>query len=246
MQYIWPIFVLLLVGASFFYRNAMMKAANKTYANYTLADMARRLGLNVVEGDPGLNMVMAQSAHGVQRYESKGGVLGALAGDGTKQTRARAVGNPWGRPYEFLYWQRSDVDKGLTETLHTLYFECSLAARVNAAFPPFEVHLRTPAQFLEPNAKLALPPSPTGNAALDQVMVVKCADPRVAPALAPALVPLMSQGFVHILGGEGEVRALSTHASHSVLVMNAELFLRALEQIACTLEGRPATHVAAA
>ncbi|MFO0697218.1 MAG: hypothetical protein U0230_26820 [Polyangiales bacterium] len=213
------------------------------YAQYGLGDVAAKLGMTVVDGNPALNLMLVHQEHQDTKAEGHGGLLGKAMGDSAKETRGRAVGTVWERPYELAYFQRTEVDHGLAQTTTSLWFELSLGAKTRVACPAFEIVMRNPPAYCEPKIKTALPPQSTGNASLDSILVVKTQDPRLAAALVPALIPMMSMGSIHLVGGGDEVRAYGTRVTYMTIVQNAVTFQRALEHIACIIEGRPTSHV---
>jgi hypothetical protein len=176
-----------------------------------------------------------------------GGMLAKLTGDGMRESVAAAEGTRWGRPYRFEYTQRTEVEtkEYIVQSTRTTreWFNMSLTATLSGERPRFEVHMREFAQFCEPQLQTALPAKPTGLASLDAVIVVKCEDPALARALAPALVSLMTDQTLHILCTGTDVRALATRFTYGSLLMNVAAHQKALEHMACILEGREATHV---
>lgn len=245
MAFVMPVVMIGVVGFMLVRQRQALAQQRVDYAQYVLGDVAQKLGLAVVEGNPTLNLMLVHQEHQNTTAQAHGGAVGKLMGDNAKETRGRAAGMVWNRPHELAYFQRTEIDHGLAQTTHSLWFELSLGAKVAVNAPAFEVVLRNPAAYLEPRIKTALPPQPTGNASVDSMFVVKCEDPRLASALVPALIPLMTMSSVHLVGGGDEVRALGTRTSYMVLVQHAAAFQRALEHVACILEGRPATHVGA-
>lgn len=249
MASLMPFLSLIVVGAilggNFYYRNKMRAQQEAQYANYKLADVARGIGLAVVEGDPALNLMLVHAAHADAKEQAQGNLLQKVRGDSARETAARAAGQVWGRPYELRYSQRTELEHSIGLRTWTLYFDFTLACATTVDVPPFEIIMRNPPQYSEPKVRTALPPQPTGNSALDSMIVVKTQDPRFAAALVPALVPLMTLTSIHLVGDGRSIRAESTQYTYMILLMNIATFQRSLEQIACTIEGRPATHLAA-
>lgn len=247
MNLLMPIVMVVLVALAFVYRAKMTAKFQKDFANYTLADIAALLGLQVSEGPPTLNMMNVHAEHARQAKEG-GGLLAKLNTDGTRHSTAVAQGERWGRAYRFEYLQRTEVETKTNIVLHsttttTEWFGMSLAAALSGTRPRFEVHVTNPAQYCEPKLQTALPPQKTGLPSLDGVLTVKCDDPALAAALAPALVPLMSDATLHILCTGTEVKALSTRYTYGTLLMNIAALQKGLEHIACILEGRSTAHL---
>jgi hypothetical protein len=174
-------------------------------------------------------------------------MLATITGDGMRQTAASAEGTRWGRPYRFEYTHRTEVEtkERILETTRTTreWFNMNLSAAVSGERPRFEIHMREWAQYCEPELQTALPAKPTGIASLDAVLVVKCEDPALAKALAPALVGMMTDQALHIVSSGKDVRTLATRYTYGSLLTNIAAQQKGLEHIACILEGRPATHV---
>jgi hypothetical protein len=237
---LWALVMVVVFGGMFLYQKKMREQSAATYAQYGLADVAGSIGLSVVEGDPMLNLMLVHQAHSDEKMSAQGNMLQKLAGDSAKDTRARAAGQVWGRAYELSYHQRSELDVGITVKTWKLYFDFSLACVSQVDVLPFEILLRTPQQsYMQPKIQTELPPQSTGNAHLDSLLVVKCNDPRFAAAIVPALIPLMTLPWVHLVGSGREIRAITTQYTHSCLLMNLATYQKSLEHIACILEGRP-------
>jgi hypothetical protein len=223
--YVMPVIVLALVIYTFVMRKRGLAAT--THA--TVGSMAQRLGLQVIQGDPSINLYyLAQPNRNYQR-------------------NIQLVGAPYGRE---IRWDLTDGTRSqdfLVIVKVTTTWGCFLVARVGAHFPDFEVKLRNPNQYLVPETSLPhLPEAPTGEPSIDAAYRVAIADPRYAPSLVPAIQALAGQLYVHIIGQGGVVMIPITRFGLSYFVHAAEQYLYALEVLACTLEGRhpPATLAA--
>lgn len=241
---LWAVVMVVLFGGMFLYQKRIRLQSAATYAQYGLGDVARGIGLSVVEGDPGLNLMLVHTAHSDAKMTAQGNTLQKLAGDSAKETRALARGHVWGRPYELVYHQRSELEVGLAVKTMKLYFDFSLACVSSVEVVPFEIVLRTPQQaYMQPKIQTSLPPQPTGNAGIDSLLLVKCSDPRFAAAVVPALIPLMTLPWIHIVGGGNEIRVVTTQYTHSCLLMNLATYQQSLEQLACIVEGKPVPNM---
>lgn len=218
----------------------MIADGDKTYANFRLADVAQRMRLSIEQGDPNFNLMMAYTHHSVKDFDPAGGLLGAVSGDGTKESRALLRGAPNGRPTELSYYHRTDLDVGaMTKTFrHT--FECRLSMQVMRPFPPFEIVLRNPRMGMESPPVMALPPASFGDPLLDAKFILSAVDPNVGPAIAPALAPLANAGFFHVRADGQSIGYVATMMGSSVALHSIEQVQYALDQIASILEGRPA------
>jgi hypothetical protein len=201
------------------------RAALVANADKSAGVIASRLGLTLVEGDPTLNLLyLMQPA-------------------GEFKRRVRMAGTPYGHPVELDFADGYEVTKDLYVYREaTITFRCMLSVAVNAAFPDFEVTLRTPNPYLTPECAItgqvgeARLPQPQ----LDELLRVATNDPRVAHALAPVLSLLATQPFVHVLGTKGRVLTFFPRMGVPYFASAPEEYLFALESIACALEGRPA------
>jgi len=240
-QYLGVIIIIPLVIYFLVTNKKKMAEAEKQYANFRLADMAQRTGLSIVEGDPSFNLMMAYANHAKKDYNDKGGFMGKLSGEGSKETRAVLRGAPNGRPTEFVYYSRTDVDPNWTggKTL-TSYFDCRFSVQTASAFPPFQIVLRKPAAGMDPqeDEDWSLPPLSFGDPVLDDKLLLTGADPRLGPMLAPLAYPLVTMGFVQIRGANQAVTSMTTMMGSSIAIYSMEQMQLVLEQMAAVLEGR--------
>lgn len=199
------------------------KSAN---ADKNLGSVAARLGLTVVEGDPSLNLLLFQQP----------------AGD--FERKIRLTGRPYGRPTSFLIFDGQKTNDYLIVRQITHSFGCFLEAQTNVTFPAFEVVLRNPHQYLPPALELADRPElrevATGDPQLDALFVLRALDPRVGPALIPALRLVRAHQYVHFAGEGNRVWSSMTRMGLPYFGHAPEEVLLALETAACGLEGRPA------
>jgi hypothetical protein len=188
--------------------------------------VAQRLGLAITEGDPSLNLLyFQQPARDFQRTLS-------------------AQGQPYGRPARFTLIDGQKTSNYLVARKITTSYGCFLEVETQARLPAFELSLREPNQYLVPNLEFAerkdLSAASCGDAELDRLFVIRAADPRVAPALIPALKVLSTQLAVH-MAGEGQKLWISLpRFALPYFAQGPEEFMLALESAACGLEGRPA------
>ena len=246
MNFIMPVVMLVLVGALMVYRAKATAKFNADFAHYKLQDIAALLQLSIIDGSPEINLMNVHTDHASQAKQG-GGILARLNDDGMRESFAAAEGQRWGRPYRFEYSQRTEV-----ETKHNIlqsttttreWFGMSLSAALNGERPSFEIHMRAWPQYCEPRLVTTLPAQRTGLVSLDSIIMVKCEDAALAQALAPALVPLMTDQTLHIVCNGSDIRALATRYTYGTLLMNLATHQKALEHMACILEGRDASHV---
>ncbi|MCL2777830.1 MAG: hypothetical protein FWD73_07485 [Polyangiaceae bacterium] len=207
-------------------------------AHFRIAELSQRMRLQVVEGDPTFNFMTPISTHVAKRYENKGGVLGAISGDGVKETRAVLRGAPNGHPTELVYYRRSDVDVGVTTTKLSESYEFRFTMKVARPFAPFEITLRAPGYSLESPPVMQLPPAYFGDPMLDAKFALSAADPTVARAIVQALPPLASMQFFHIRASEQSISFFATEFGAMHMLNAIEQLQYAMEQMASALEGR--------
>jgi hypothetical protein len=191
----------------------------------TLGSVAERLGLNVIEGDPNQNLYFFVERHG------------------DYQRQLRAQGTPYGRDAFFTLMDGVKKSEYLIyrEIVHS--FGCFLETVLQTPVAPFEVVLRKPNQYLPPHEGMEerseLREMPSGNADIDAKYRIRTTDPKVPPALVPALQILDQQVFMHLAGEGDRVWSSFTRGGLPYFAYAAEEFLLALETTACSLEGRP-------
>jgi hypothetical protein len=233
-------YILYLVPLILLFPFAMMKGTDLLYAKYRLGNLAQRMELTVAEGNPKLNMVTATTAHNFKLGTGTGGSWLSRLMNTTAKTRARLVGAPHGRPTEFVYLRRHDTrDRVLVITTES-WFECRLSVQCPVAFPEFEIVRRRPHMGVYgPTARpeLPLPPQRFGRPELDGKLVLTTAEPRLGPALAPAVGELARLEFVHVQGRAGAVHWLATQEASAHALRRLPEAQQALERIADVLAG---------
>jgi hypothetical protein len=235
-----PIFV---IGIVVYFRTRqqkMLATSEQNYANFRLSDLAPRVRLSIVEGDPGFNLMMASTTHDLKSFDSTGGVIGAIAGDGTKTTRALLRGAPTGRPTEISYLHKTDLDVNPLVRQTRTTFECRLSVQVARPFPPFEIALRNPGMGCGSPPVMSLPAASFGDPALDARWTLFAVDPRVGPAIAPVLAPLASMHQLHVRAHDQSIGFFATQIGLYGFLTSVEQVQYALDQVGLILEGRPA------
>ncbi len=239
-----PVVAIFVMLGAFFVMRMLRGTGTAGGYSKTLGTLAQELGLQITKGDPMQDMVTLHTAHQQSRSQAAGGVVGTLMGDRDRDSGAHAQGVVWGRPYDLNYEQHTELRQGVLEHTTTEWFDFSLGAALQVQAPAFEILGRNIPSYIGIKPQTTLRPQPTGNAVADAHFIVKTDDPRLAAALAPALVPLVeAEQSLHIVGGGAQVRAITSRLGYLVLLTHGVAIQRSLEQIACTLEGRPATHV---
>jgi hypothetical protein len=235
-----PVVVIGLASLLYVFGRKSTRLNDQGYEQFRLVNLAQRLGLQIVDGTPDFNLMTALGQHQTTAYSGTGGVVGAVMGDGVKETRARMIGAPFGRTVELVFFYNEHFEGGFLENVVTHAFECRLSAQVATPFPDFEIVPRNQKQFLTATPELGLPLSSFGAPGVDASLVLFAADPRVGPLLAPIVAPLVSFPFYHLVGHNGWVHSRSDQTSTLTALYYLEAMERILEQVACLLEGKPA------
>jgi hypothetical protein len=234
IEYLAPLIVVVALGFPFL----AMAITNRLYAQYRLDNMAQRMGLTIAEGDPKLNLVNATTAHNFKLGTGTGSNWLSRLANTTKETKARLVGAPNGRPTEFVYLRRHDTKEGLLMVTTEAWFECRLSVQVPATFPEFEIVRRRPhLGTFRAKPELPLPPQPFGKPELDGRLVLTTPEPTLGPALARAVGGLASLEVVHVQGRDGAVQWLATEETSSLACRRLPEAQQVLERIADVLAG---------
>jgi len=189
------LFTILMLGglvAMMVWQHRRVGLAETKYQGFRAGQMASRLGLSLVEGDPMFNLMVQQANPSVNRR---------LTDRSPLDVRIRMAGAPFGTPLQFAYVHRVEQDTGWTEVTRSSWFDCNLSAPVNRQFPPFEVMSRRPP--LGPITSIAgLPPMSTGAHQVDQAFQVTTRDPAMARYLGELLGAFLSfeNAGVHLVG----------------------------------------------
>jgi hypothetical protein len=169
-----------------------LKAYDQQYSNYRAGELAQRLGLSLVQGDPLFNLFIRQANVDVQRGPADKRPI---------HIEVRAHGAPHGAPLEFLYLYRVEQETGFNTVTWRVWFECRLNAQARQPFPPFEVLSRnTPLGPIAQTQSLA--PLPSGNPDVDRDYVIATREPAMAALLGqvlPQFSAFQSSG-VHLVG----------------------------------------------
>jgi hypothetical protein len=163
-----PFVFLVLTGLgmaySFWMRNQGLHASS-SMPSYRAADLATKLRLQLVAGDPTFDYA--------NPFSAKGRVpLGLIIGSQTTRVESALEGSPDGYPtrLSYLYQKDTAVESGLlsksvrTKTL----FQYRFMVRARRAFPAFEVISRAPTMAGGAiQREMGLPACSTGNAVVD-------------------------------------------------------------------------------
>jgi hypothetical protein len=206
-----------------------LKTQDQQFSNYRAGELAQRLGLTLVQGDPLFNLFIRQANVDMQRGPADKRPI---------HIEVRAQGAPHGVPLEFLYLYRVEQETGFSTVTWRVWFECRLSAQARQPFPPFEVLSRTTP--LGPIAQTqSLAPVPTGNPAVDQTYVVATREPGMA-ALLGQVLPLFGEfqtSGVHLVG-DGRSVSFVMKQDKAPLIASALYYAESLGKLLSDLARR--------
>ena len=76
--FLFPILAIIAVVFILMNRKKMMGKMDQENAKCRLSEVAQRMRLSIVEGDPSFNLMLATTTHEMKRLERKGGIRGAI------------------------------------------------------------------------------------------------------------------------------------------------------------------------
>lgn len=221
----------------------MMSATDRRYGDYKVGALAHRMGLQVLEGNPELNMVQAQTKHNMTTAQRPtGGRVARMLGDADKETRVRMEGAPYGRPTQFVFYSYTKVQDRIAVGIVTTAFEYRLSVQIPLEIPPFEIVLRkggarSGAYGVKAKPEWRLPKQSFGDPDLDSALSLTCEDPRLGPHLAPVVGGLTGHKYVHIQGQGHVLSSLAEENATMYATFDIEQTQRVLEHMANALAG---------
>jgi hypothetical protein len=221
-----PVIGLAVVIYMYVYRRKKVASVDQQYSQYRAGELAQRLGLTLVEGDPNFNLFVKQADKSVSS-----GPTDKKAVD----IDIRMTGERDGVPLELYYLFRVEQKTGFTEVTRTTWFDCRMVAKAKTQFPPFEVISRK-APMGPIATTQALPAAATGDAGIDGVYAVSTNEPRMAAELAKVLpgFATFNNSGIHLVG-DGESVAFVMNESKAPLLANALYFAEAMaDQLVAT------------
>jgi len=165
---------------------------DQQFSNFRAGELARRLGLNLIEGDPNFNLFIRQASVDVMRGPTDKNPV---------NIQIRMQGEPHGVPIELTYLYRVEKKTGISTITWSTWFDCRMTAFSKQPFPVFEVISRaTPAGSIALTQALA--PVSTGNPSVDASYSVGTREPAVAQILGQALpnFSTFATAGVHLVG----------------------------------------------
>jgi hypothetical protein len=205
---------------------------DEQYANFRAGQLAQRLGLQLLKGDPAFNFMVTYANQAVAR---------GATDDKAINIDIEMAGTPFGVPLGFRYLYRVERESGFNSTTYKTWFNCRMSASAKLAFPPFEVTSRN-TSLGRIVREQALPEAPTHNPAVDAEFLVATHEPALAQLLGQLLPEFSMFGAAGVhLTGDGQqvsfVMNLSTAPMVPSALYYAEVMTHALSTAAQRLGG---------
>lgn len=235
------------IAGTFGFMYFQRKRLNTQFANMRAGQLAPRLGMQVTEGNPEHNLATQSVQPSINNVGSAKGFLGQMAatqvGGTLGEFKLHMQGAPYGMQSEVVLFCRQDLDRGLTTSTTTTYFDLRLSVYSHVALVPFEVRLRKEMTGLETrrNEDQQMPAQRFGMPMLDDRYIVESHDPSLPSRIANAIAMLSPHFlYVRIVGSHERVSLVMTPAAVNSCSMSFEQILHVLASTVSVLEGRPA------
>lgn len=226
-----PIIGAIAVAYTLYQRRAVPKKQDAQFANFRAGELAQRLGLRLIEGDPAFNLFI--------RYAN----VDVMRGPSDKKpvhVSVRMQGEPQGLPLELVYLYRVEQETDYMSNTVTwrTWFDCRMIVHARQPFPPFEVVSRTtpwgPIAQVQP-----LTPASTGNPSIDATYAVATPERGVAQLLGQVLVNFgtFATAGVHLVG-DGRSVAYVMKQDKPPIVGSALYFAEAMSALLSDLARR--------
>jgi hypothetical protein len=186
------------------YRQKTMGATHDVqHSNFRASELASRLGLTLVKGDPAFNLFIAYADAGVRKGPTD---------DKPVDVDVLLQGQPQGVPIEVVYYNRIEqaTEKNMIGQIRSIktktWFDCHMAVSTRTSFPAFEVLSNKP-----PIGAIAqqttLPHQSSGNAAVDAKFAIKTNEPGLAQLLGEHLTKFSTfdTAGVHLVGADNKI-----------------------------------------
>lgn len=227
-----PVIGLVVVVAMTVLRKRALQGHDAQWSQYRASELATRLRLTLVKGDPTFNFFIRQAHADVSRGPSDGKPI---------HIEVLLEGAPDGHDVTLRYLYRVEQETGLAKVTWRTWFDCRMEVRAKQAFPRFEVRSRN-APMGPINRTLPLAAVATGDRALDEKYEVLTGEQGIADVLRAEL-PAFSRfdnAGVHLVG-DGQTVAFVMQNDKAPLLANAlyyaEDMQRLLTKLAVTLGG---------
>lgn len=214
-----PVLAILALGWVLYGRFVRPKQLDQQYTQYRAAELAQRLRIALVSGDPSFNFFIRQANVDVARGPADGRPI---------HIEVRAEGAPDGTPLMLSYLYRVEQKSEIGRVVWTKWFDCRLSARARQPFPAFEVLSRNAP--LGPIAQtLALPSMATGRPDVDATYAVFTNEPQMAALLGQHLAGFatFANSGVHLVG-DGQTVSFVMKEDKAPLLANALYYAEAM------------------
>jgi len=241
------IMIAVVCGGTFGFMIFMKKRLNRQYAHLRAGELASRLGMQLLEGNPEFNLATMSVQPGAQNVTSAKGFLTQVAaaqvGGTLGELKIHMAGQPYGINTELVLYCRQDLQPGFTEDVTTTWYDLRLTVHARVAVVPFDLRLRKETMHLPTRRDPEDPRMPAqtfGYAALDERYVIETPDPNLPKRIAHALSSLSQYlVYVHIVGAGNQLSFVMTPLAVNSSAMSIEPILHVLVALAATFEGRP-------
>jgi hypothetical protein len=245
------VFIAVVVLGTFAFMIVMKRRMNNQFAHMRAGEVAGRLGLRLVEGNPEHNLATMSVQPTAQNLTSTKGFLRQMAvgqvGGSLGEFKLHMIGQPYHAHAELLLYCRQELQPGYSESVTTTWSDLRLTVHARCQIAPFALRLRSEASGLETRRpEQPMPVQQFGDAALDRRYVIEAFDPSLPRHLAPiiaALPPVLM--YVHVTGSANQISFVMTPTAVNASALALEQILHALVSLAAVFEGQPvpALHV---
>lgn len=241
------LYILIAVGGCFGFMFFMKRRLNTQYSHLRAGELAPKLGMQLLAGNPEHNLVTMSVQPAIQNTSSAKGFLKQVAttqlGGQLGELKIHMAGQPYGANAELMLYCRQDYKPGFTENVTTTWSDLRMTVHARCNVAPFDLRLRDEHAGLETRRDDEVPRMPAqqfGDPALDRRFVIECLDPALPRYLAGVLGALSSvMAYVHVTAHANQVSFVMTPSSVNASAMSFEQILHALVSIAAMFEGRP-------
>lgn len=241
------LYIIIAVGGCFGFMYFMKRRLNTQYSHLRAGELAGKLGMQLLEGNPEHNLATMSVQPSVQNTSSAKGFLKQVAttqfGGQLGELKIRMAGQPYGANAELMLYCRQDYKPGFTENVTTTWSDLRLTVHARCNVAPFDLRLRDEHVGLESHRDDDAPRMPAqqfGDAALDRRFTIECYDPALPRYLAGVLgVFATVMPYVHVTAQHNQVSFVMTPSSVNASASSLEQILHALVSIAAMFEGRP-------
>lgn len=240
------IFIVVTIAGTFGFMIWMRRRLNTQHAHMRAGELAPRLGMRLVEGDPDFNLATMSVQPSVQNLGSAKGfmrqmVAGQVGGQ-LGEFQLRMTGQPYGANAELLLYCKQTFKPGYATNTTTTWSDLRLTVHARCNVAPFDLRLRDEMTGLETRRRdddPVMPPQQFGDPALDRRYAITSHDPAVPRYLGAHLATLHQAVYVHVVAAGNQVSFVMTPTSVNACAGLLEQILHALVSIAATFEGKP-------